>query len=329
MNGSLNIIPTPKYCRYTSGQVLSVSEICVVGQQAPVLRHALNTLGEVTSCSQQTAQAVVYTDFEMVPPALLDTDDLEIFQENFAEEQGYILKTTPNGQIVIIAKNQIGCAYGVLTLRQMVGLPVGEFTIRDWPDFRYRGIKWLLWAELGAWSFDFGDGVKAIVRRMRQNIDQLFLYKVNTVYADGFGFSVDRFEGYTDVMRTISDYARARGIRIAVGGYSMGYGMVGHLNSYQGKDYYNRKSYPDGEIYECLGTYEKGKDPVQWRTLNRGTCLSNEALIELKMEEITEYIRKTHVTALLLHKMDAHDMAAGWWATLWLGRRRWKKMILR
>ena len=315
MNRSLNIIPTPKYCWHTPGKVLSVSEICVVGQQAPVLRHALATLQGITLCSQQDAQVILYADFALVPSGLLDEDDLAVFEEDFAEEQGYILKTVPNGQIVLIAKSQQGCAYGVLTLRQMLGLPVGTFTVRDWPDFRNRGIKWLLWAELGAWSFDFGDGVDAIIRRMQQNLDQLFLYKINFVYADGFGFSVDRFEGYTEVMRTVSDYAHARGIKICTGGYAMSYGMVAHLHSYQGRDFYNRKSYPDGEIYGCLGTYVKNTESVQWRSLDRGTCLSNEALFELKMEELTEYIRKTHITGLLLHNMDAHDIAAGWWAT--------------
>ena len=315
MNRFLNIIPTPQYCQYTPGDKLSVTKICVIGEKAPVLQHALDTLQGITDCAQPEAQVIVYADFAQVPSPLLDMDDTDIFEERFANEQGYILKTAPNGQIVLIAKSQVGCAYGILTLRQIIGLPVGTFTIRDWPDFRMRGIKWLIWAETGACSFDFGDGVDAMAARMQRNLDQLFLYKINYVFADGFGFDADRFEGYADMMRAVCDYARARGIRIATGGYGMSYGMAAFLNSYQGKDFYNRKSYPDGEIYECLGSYVPDTDPVQWRTLNRGTCLSNEALFDLKMEEIENFVRKTHIGALSIHNMDAHDLAPGLWLT--------------
>lgn len=318
MNKSLNIIPTPKYCQYTEGKVLKISKVCVVGEKEEVLQHALEALDLVsafTFVSEEEAELVIYTDYSKVPDGLVDADDLKIFEEKFAEGQGYILKTAPNGQIAVVGHAQIGCAYGVLTLRQMIGLPVGSFTIRDNPDFFFRGIKWLIWAETGAWSHDFGDGIDNIIRRMKRNMDQLFLYKINYVYMDGFGFSTDRFEGYTKVMQTITDYARKRGIRVAAGGYAMSYGMTGHLNSYQGKDFYNRKSYPDGEIYECLGTYVPGKFPYEWRTLTRGTCLSNDELFELKMQEIEEFVRKTHITALLLHNMDAYDMNEGLWAT--------------
>jgi len=318
VNKTLNIIPTPKYCQYESGKPLRVCRVCVIGETSDVLQNALDALAKVSPfsfCREQDAELVIYTDFSMVPAALPDTEDLQIFEEKFAKGQGYILKTAPNGQIVILGHEQVGCAYGVLTLRQMIGLPVGAFTIRDNPDFYFRGIKWLIWAETGAWSHDFGDGVENIIRRMKRNLDQLFLYKINYVYMDGFGFSTDRFEGYTKVMQTVTDYARKRGIRVAAGGYAMSYGMTGHLNSYQGKDFYNRKSYPDGEIYECLGTYVPGKFPYEWRTLTRGTCLSNDELFELKMQEIEEFVRKTHITALLLHNMDAYDLNEGLWAT--------------
>lgn len=315
MNQFLNIIPTPKFCEYTSGNPLSVSKICVVGQVVPVLQHALDALEGVTLCPQQEAQVIIYADFAQAPSVLLDMDDMDIFEEKFADEQGYILKTAPNGQILLIAQGPVGCAYGLLTLRQIIGLPVGNFTIRDWPDFRFRGVKWLIWAETGACSFDFGDGVEAMTARMLRNLDQLFLYKVNYVFADGFGFDTERFDGYADMMRTVCDYARARGIKIATGGYGMSYGMVGFLNSYQGKDFYNRKSYPDGEIYECLGTYVPDTDPVQWRKLTHGTCLSNDALFELKIQEIENYVRKTHIGALSIHNMDAHDIEPGLWLT--------------
>ncbi len=318
MNKTFNIIPTPKYCNYTSGRTVSVSKVCIIGKAKEILQHAIRALNEAspfTYTSQSAADLVIYTNYTQVPEECLDADDLNNFEEKYAPEQGYILKTLPNGQIAVIAQNQVGCAYAVMTLIQMLGQDAGSFTIRDNPDFRYRGIKWLIWAETGAWSYDFGDGIEAIERRMKRNIDLLFRYKVNYIFADGFGFDSDRFDGYADLMRNVCDYARKRGIRVACGGYSMSYGMTAYLDSYQGKDFYNRTSYPDGEIYECLGTYVPGKYPYEYRTLNHGTCLSNDALFEEKMKEITEYVRRTHITALCLHNMDAYDVEPGLWET--------------
>lgn len=318
MNKSFNIIPTPKYCQYTPGKNISVSKVCILGKAEEILQHAMTALNEespFTYTIQAAADLVIFTDFNKISAEFLDTDDLENFKEKFAPEQGYILKTLPSGQIAIMAQSQTGCAYAVMTLIQMLGQDAASFTIRDNPDFYMRGIKWLIWAETGAWAYDFGDGIEAIERRMKRNIDLLFRYKINYVFADGFGFSADRFEGYADLMRSVCDYARKRGIKLACGGYSMSYGMTAYLDSYQGKDFYNRKSYPDGEIYECLGTYVPGKFPYEWRTLNHGTCLSNEALFEEKMKEITEYVRRTHITALCLHNMDAYDLGPGLWET--------------
>jgi len=318
MNRTLNIIPTPKFCQYTEGDKLSVSKVCIVGTADDVLLNALQALGEVcklTHAACNDAQLIIYPDYAQIPQCYLDTEDRKNFEEKFSAEQGYVLKTLPTGQLAIMGQSQLGCAYGVLTLLQIIGQGIGSLIIRDYPDFRYRGIKWLIWAETGAWSYDFGDGVEAIERRMKRNIDLLFKYKINYVFADGFGFDSARFDGYADVMRNVCDYARKRGIKVACGGYSMSYGMTAHLDSYQGKDFYNRKSYPDGEIYECLGTYVPDKFPYEWRTLNHGTCLSNNPLFELKMDELTEYVRKTHITALSLHNMDAHDILPGLWET--------------
>ena len=318
MNKTLNIIPTPKFCKYTAGKKLSVSKVCVVGTAEDILLNALAVLSEkskLTHTACEDADLIVYADFNQVPEGYLDADDLKNFEEKFAPEQGYILKSLPNGQLAVIAQNQLGCAYGVLTLLQILGQGIDAVIIRDNPDFRIRGIKWLIWAETGAWSFDFGDGVEAMERRMKRNIDLLFKYKINNIVADGFGFDSERFEGYAQIMRNICDYARKRGMKITCGGYSMSYGMTAYLNSYQGKDFYNRKSYPDGEIYECLGTYVPGKFPYEWRTLNHGTCLSNDALTELKIQEFEEYVRKTHITALSLHNMDAYDINPGFWET--------------
>ena len=318
MNKTLNIIPTPQFCCYTKGNKLTVSKVCIVGTADEILLHALEAFAEISKVNHtkcEEADLVIYADYSQVPSAYLDADDLKMFDEKFAKKQGYILKSLPNGQLAIIAQNQQGCAYGVMTLRQIVGLDVSALVIRDFPDFYIRGIKWLIWAETDGFSFDFGDGIEAMERRMKRNIDQLFKYKINNVFSEGFGYSADRYEGYAELIRSVCDYARKRGILITCGGYSMSYGMTAYKDSYQGKDFYNRKSYPDGEIYECLGTYVPGKYPYEWRTLNHGTCLSNDALTELKIQEIEEYVRRTHITALSMHNMDAYDIEPGLWET--------------
>ena len=195
MNKSFNIIPTPKYCKYTPGKNIAVSKVCVIGKAEEILQHAMTALNDESPFGYTipaAADLLIYADFSKVPAEYLDADDLKNFEEKFAPEQGYILKTLPNGQIAIMAQSQTGCAYAVMTLIQMLGQDADSFTIRDNPDFCMRGIKWLIWAETGAWAYDFGDGIEAIERRMKRNIDLLFRYKINYVFADKVPFFFPR-----------------------------------------------------------------------------------------------------------------------------------------
>lgn len=311
------IIPTPKYFTSEPGSSFRPVSFTAPTRRASVLSAALDRLRSRGLEELSSGGEIVF----ILGTDMLSDSDRSLFSERFASEQGYLILRAGD-TTEVYAETERGLAYAALTLLQMLGTDIGDFRIGDLPDFSLRGVRWLLWAETGCWSYDFGDGADAIIKRMKRKLDMLFLYKINYVYADGFGFDADRFDGYDRIMREVSDYARSLGILIAVGGYTMSYGMVGHLNSYQGKHFMNRKSYPDGEVYDCIGTYDK---KVGLKSRNRGTCLSNDALTELKLSELTEFLRRTHATSLFFHNMDADEIHPELWAARCPEcRRRWK-----
>lgn len=203
------------------------------------------------------------------------------------------------------AQSSIGVLYGLMTLRQLCEEAPATFEIYDRPQIRFRGNMNTLWAECGVWSFDFGDGIDKAKQRIKDVIDQYALTKMNLMYADAFGFNTERFPGYNALMKELTEYARVRGVRIMVGGYGMGYGMSAHKNSYMGQVFYNRDSYPDGEIYQCIGTSDNAR--------KHGTCLSNDALTDAKIDEIRNYLRATGVNTLYLHNMDDDVLTTELW----------------
>lgn len=326
MNNYFNLIPTPKTFEYEGGLRLKIKTVSIVGKASAPIPAALNVLKKDLDFTVSDVQAdlTVYTERALFPKELITDNITKLFEEKFAVSQGYAILGNGDGKAVILASSAQGATYGIMTVRQLLSAPLGKFTILDYPDFAGRGIKWTIWAETGACSYDFGDGSEAIKARMVRKLDTLLSYKINSVYADGFGFDANRYERYSDIMRTLSDEARKRGIKIGVGGYSMSYGMVGHLNSYQGKYFFNRYSYPNGEIYDCIGTHDPRITGDLVKARDRGTCLSNEALFDLKLEEITDFLRKTHVTSISLHNMDADEIHEGLWlARCPACRKRW------
>ena len=325
MNRYLDIIPTPKFMEYTEGESFFVRSVSVTGESAAPLDTALSLLSKECSFEYSKDDELrIFVGESALSSISLSEEELSVFNERFAKDQGYILKRD-SGITYIYAMSVLGAAYGVLTVLQLIGKNFSQLLIRDWPDFGGRGVKWTLWAETGIWSYDFGDGAEKIKERFKRKLDMLFKYKIKSVYADGFGFDPDRFPEYAEIMRFLNDEAEKRGMRVSTGGYLMSYGMTAHLNSYQGKDFLNRTSYPDGEIYECIGTYDayrirsngevdRSARLTEVRARTRGTCLSNDALLEEKMKEITEYVRRTHSGHLSLHNMDAHEIHPELWA---------------
>ena len=327
MNKYLDIIPTPKQLEYTKGSPLKISTVCVIGMIPRVLNHALGMLNgdcPYVDVKKEEADLIIYHGLENVPEGVLSEKDLATFDNLFAPEQGYVLKKEKDSPMIIAGKSEKGTVYGIMTLLQILGKEVEEILIYDWPDFLGRGVKWLIWAELGIWSYDFGDGIEAYKERIGRKYDQLLRYKITGVNNSNYGFATDQFPGYNELMECLREEARDRGFGISCTGYSMGYGMLGYDGTYQGEGFMNRKSYPDGEVYECIGTYDPYKFVTdkevdrsvrltEVRAREYGTCLSNDELTDLKVANVHKIMKLIHPTGIGFHNMDSHEIHPEMW----------------
>ena len=250
MNKKLQIIPTPYKVDFTGGEKFNIKKVCLLVENGAPLSRALELLCQKANFT--------FADSDSADLVLSFNTDDDFFNEKIAQEQGYIIKKE-NNVTYLYAKNLTGLAYGVTTLIQLIGKDIKTLNIYDKPDFKRRGNKWTVWAESGIWSYDFGDGKDAFISRIIRKLDMSLLYKINTIYFDGFGLNLDRFPEYCEVMKAVNDAAYNRGISLITGCYGMSYGQQGHGDSYQGKAYLNRKGYPDGETYSCIGYFDKTK----------------------------------------------------------------------
>ncbi len=315
LNGSYNIIPTPQKFYIDRGKGFEVNRIYIDCENSSIIDSALKLMGETTVLSSEEGADLILTkNLEKY----LTEDEKDIFSFPNAVEQGYVLKKTECSPVVIAAKGSMGFAYGLMTLLQLKGEKVGSFSISDWPDIKFRGNKWLIWNETEVWSYDFGDGIDAFRERIIRKLDMCLKYKINMIFFDGWGADIERTSHYKSLMRYICKEARKRGIHLIFGAYTMGYGLSAHnFGKHFGKVYKNLRNYPDGEEYECLGTYKK--DPydksiepyVTGRTF--GTCISNKAMMEAKLQELTTFIREVQPGALYLHNMDSHVIEPIFW----------------
>lgn len=299
----LNVLPTPQYAAavVTNDQSLveGLKTIYVDSSVTASIAAGLRFLPPMEPASMQDA-ALVLT----CAPA--EADEKWFAQPN-AREQGYVIRER-KGQILISACCAQGLLYGIATLIQLPALQPG-FVIKDYPSIRYRANKWLIWAETEMWSYDHGDGYDAVLARVIRKLDTCLKYKINMVYFDGWGTDPERSPRYKTFMRRCNQEAEKRGIRLIFGAYTSGYGLSGHpVGKHFGKVFLNRKSYPDGETYPCLGTFihdkrNNGIPHIKGREY--GTCLSNEALIKEKLEELCRFVREIRPGALYLHNMDS------------------------
>ncbi|MBO5726063.1 MAG: hypothetical protein J6S00_03245, partial [Clostridia bacterium] len=316
MNKKLQIIPTPYKVDFTGGEKFNIKKVCLLVENGAPLSRALELLCQKANFT--------FADSDSADLVLSFNTDDDFFNEKIAQEQGYIIKKE-NNVTYLYAKNLTGLAYGVTTLIQLIGKDIKTLNIYDKPDFKRRGNKWTVWAESGIWSYDFGDGKDAFISRIIRKLDMSLLYKINTIYFDGFGLNLDRFPEYCEVMKAVNDAAYNRGISLITGCYGMSYGQQGHGDSYQGKAYLNRKGYPDGETYSCIGYFDKTKVTPDATLEERiasvfarehGSCLSNDELFELKATEFETYVKNTHCGGFYLHNVDAHEMHP----EIWLSR---------
>ncbi len=226
------------------------------------------------------------------------------------EEQAYELTVDESGA-VIIARDSAGFFHGAASLLQLVSPGGVQFArVVDSPDFEFRVADWLLNVEANRWGYERGDGRAATVDRLRRKIDQAARYKLNVIWFDGFGWSVERSPGYAEAARDLARYARSRGIRLAHAGYGGGYGFAYQTSElysapYMGEVFENRRPYPDGPIYDCVG------EPSYATSWRYGTCVSNEGLAEAKLIELVRFVETCEPGMLYVHDVDIGGWGTG------------------
>lgn len=304
MNQSYQIIPTPQQYDIKEGTGITLQKLYVDCECTDIIQIALKQFGELSfEATQKDADLVVTMDTQKY----LTEKENQVFGFPNALEQGYVLRKDEAGPIIVAAKSPTGLAYGLMTLLQLTNQKVGSFSICDWPEIRYRGNKWLIWNETEVWSYDFGDGLDAFKERTVRKLNMCLQYKINMVFFDGWGADTDRTPHYKELMRYLCAEARKRGIYLIFGAYTMGYGLSAHaFGKHFGKVYKNLKNYPDGEEYECLGTYKKGRSEPYIAGRAYGTCISNNEMMDAKLDELKNFIREVQPGALYLHNMDSH-----------------------
>lgn len=248
------------------------------------------------------------------PATALNALDRELLSGGAHAGQGYVLTTPDAKNVWIIGSGDQGVLWGAMTLMQLV-LPhqqtvaISGAYIRDFPDFEFRAAAdWLLNGEVNRWALDRGQGIDAYIQLCKRKLSEALRYKINFVMFDGFGWGLkERFPRYAEMMRTLNQYARERGIHLEFGGYGASYGMAyqtGPLyedGEYLGKVYKNREWYPDGPVYRCMG-FPGGRKGVDPATL--GSCRSNDDLNRLKAEELRRYVEAIEPGALYIHHKD-------------------------
>ncbi|MDD4872161.1 MAG: glycoside hydrolase family 20 zincin-like fold domain-containing protein, partial [Kiritimatiellae bacterium] len=231
-----------------------------------------------------------------------------------ARSEAYCLEVNSKG-VEIVAVESEGLLRAAATLLQLLQVEkdavfVPELTITDWPNFRYRcASDWLINVECNRWSYDWGDGRQAYLARIKRKLDLCFAYKINQVWFDGFGWDTQRCEGYAELMRECTGYARQRGIKLTFAGYGGGYGTSYqkseiYRTGYFGRTLINRRPYPDGAEYLCRGM--KGIEESR----RYGTCLSNKALQQEKLDEMKRFVAAVEPGFMYIHDIDSGTYAA-------------------
>jgi hypothetical protein len=319
--GAPRIVPAPHYYEPLAKRIQGPFRV-VVEQPDPKLQIAAAMIRDALPAGSDTSIHLWNYSANRQPPVNLNLLDREVLESASHWGQNYLILAPDQRSVWVIGASPQGVIWGAASLLQLAdGGDLEAAYIRDYPDFEYRTASdWLLNIEINGWTYDRGQGVDAFARTVEAKLDRALKYKINMALMDGFGFSIaKRPPFYTALMRRLNAYARARGIHLYFGGYGASYGMayepvVMYENgaAFKGNVFENRRSYPDGPIYQCMGfpKARRGYDPA---TL--GSCRSNEALNQLKAAELTEFTRAVEPGALYIHHEDfgGFDGAAKAW----------------
>lgn len=340
--GAVQVLPSPQYLEQNGAEIRighsqpvrlvvgpSRSDSAKIRLAAEYLRKHLEdrkvspSVKSADSVGQPEEVQIYLWDYssDIHPAVSVNLLDEGVLTGDSYQGQGYVIRTMLPQSIWVIGGTAQGTLYGAMTLLQLVetmeqGIRIPGVYIRDYPDFPFRAASdWLLRIELSHMTYDRGQGLEAFLRTCEGKLDRALRFKINMVLMDGFGWSIDRhFPGYGDAMLRLNRYARARGIRLIFGGYGAGYDL--REAEYKGRVFENREWYPDGPRYKCLGGPYRG----------RGGCRGNEALNELKAEELREFVAAVEPGALYIHHEDCcafNEFSRAWPERCDRCRKRW------
>lgn len=329
---SIDVLPTPQYAERLPGSSVFAMPVPLHAAQ-PHLAAAAGTLQRACQSIRFTdaPKGIVLWDYSanQQPGVELNFLDRQVLADSDLRSQSYVLKSTSD-RVWVVGGGREGVLYGAATLAQLLTSDGRNATmpgvyIRDWPDFRFRAASdWLLQVEINRWALDRGQEWDAYAGLVRNKLERAARFKINMALIDGFGWSLARrTPGYAPVMRALNRYARDRGIRLLYGGYGAAYDTASREGEYQGDVFFNRESYPDGALYQCLAFPQKSGtlDP---RTL--GSCRGNDDLNRLKAENIAHFVDAIEPGAVYIHHEDCcvfEDFQKAWLGRCERCRRRW------
>lgn len=302
MNFGPVIYPVPK--EMSCGKILPLPScpVCII-KYAPGLEKAADVARDML---QKLIPGISFADS--------DGDIALELSKDFSHQQpeAYQLHSK-SGKVAICGASYNGVICGLATFRLLM-IDKGKFSgslyecsITDYPDVRWRAAsRWLIGLEGHRMAYDWGDGKEEMLRRYREKIDFAMHYKINIAFFDGFTWNLNKYPGYASDIRELNNYAAARNVSLEFGGHYIGIGGrnpefkdAASCGFMAGLGDLNRHSYPDGEPYRCMGKSED--HPTRFN----GTCRSNEALNQLKMKQLANYVRQLEPRMLYIHPEDA------------------------
>ena len=307
LHGRISLTNGHILCGDTSKEVLAAK---LLADEARKIAGG-RTLLRITTDGQRLGTRICLVDWSADSPlkpeitSLLSEEDKQTLADPLRSGQSYVVRMDPGKENVIVAGcSPMGVLYGATTLMQILQAQSGKLFIpvvhiRDFPNFKYRAAAdWLLFAEINRWAYDWGDGRRAFVKRIKRKLDFCLRYKINMVFFDGFGWHSEKFPGYSSLMRELNQYARERGIKLLFAGYGANTQPSAIRPERNiGTVWKNQDSYPHGGTYPCFG-HEDIPGPYL------GTCRANEELNRLKAKEMEQFVRDVQPGALYIHHED-------------------------
>ncbi len=310
------VLPTPKSMEFADGALPLAESLTVAAVGGEEAVRAARWLADQLEIEQGVAcrPAERATDAQVIIGLLDDLTRVGLadiawrrstaFATPLGRAQGYVLDVGEE-RAILTALTGDGLRHAAATALQLIG-PDGmrRGRVEDRPDFALRAADWLLNVEINRWAYERGDGREALFARLRRKLDLAARCKLNLVWFDGFGWDPERVPGYAQEVRALARYARERGIRLAHTGYGGGYGFVYQQSElyaapYMGRAFENRRPWPDGPLYDCIG------EPHYEESWHWGTCLSNEGLQDAKLAELTRFVAACEPGLLYIHDIDA------------------------